>query len=103
VNFSIPVTLDLNDDNLMDLGSFESDLGSEEVVASHGNESAPPVRFRCVCMECGAFMGQSGAENLHVASCSGKLPVVEVRVYENGMIDYPAMTDIPAQFLVPSE
>jgi hypothetical protein len=54
-------------------------------------------------MECGAFAGQLGADHPHVASCSRQpSSVIKVRVYDNGLIDYPAMT-IPAQFLVESE
>jgi hypothetical protein len=127
--FWIPTTFSLvSDDDLMEVGAGQSSswtpsdllldadiressvdvlppVGVEGQEAGRDKPVRPPFKseYRWSCMECGAFVGQLGADHLHAASCSRQSSqVVKVRVYENGLIDYPAMT-IPTQFLIESE
>jgi hypothetical protein len=81
----IPVSIDFSDDDLIDIGMPSS------------NQSEQNVMYRCICSNCGAFVDQRGADIPHADSCS------EVRRSPNGMIEYPAVTSIPSQFLIKSE
>ena len=97
---------------------IKSEICTESLLVSKGTHSQedvcepalrvvgiPAVRqkseYRWACMECGACVGQrdTEADLAHAASCSGQRPVIRVRVYESGLIDYPAML-IPAEVLI---
>jgi hypothetical protein len=82
----VPVTIP-DPDDLMEIGLPTG------VQLEHG------VQQRWSCSECGAFVGQSGTESPHSPPCSGQRPVIKIRVYENGMRDFPAMT-ITSEFLM---
>jgi hypothetical protein len=56
------------------------------------------VESRWACMECGAFVGKSGTDHAHIASCSGQEAIIKVRVHGNEVIEYPAM-NVPTRFL----